>query len=208
MLQRSLHRLAQAVLPVAHALGAPGVGLIALLDSSFLTFPEVTDALIVMLTVDRPQAWWLYGVVATLGSWWGCLALYYVARRGGEAVLDRWIRPETKARLFSLFARFGLVTIVVGSLAPPPVPFKPFVVLAGATRVSPLVFSLFVIGARGFRYVGEAWLARRYGSQAVRYMNQNIGHVAFWAGIVLLAAGGAFLVWKRLRAGYNTSPAL
>ena len=40
--------------------------------------------LIVMLTVDRPHAWLMYGVVATLGSWAGCMALYYVARQGGD----------------------------------------------------------------------------------------------------------------------------
>ena len=203
-----LHKLASAFVPIAEALGAPGVALIALLDSSFLTFPEVTDALIVMLTVNQPHMWFYCGAMATFGSWLGCVALYLVARRGGEAVLNRWIRPETKARLFALFKRFGLTTIVVGSLAPPPVPFKPFVVLAGASGVTLPVFSTVVIAARGFRYIGEAWLARQYGAQAVDYMNHHLGRFALGAGVALVAGLVAFLVWKRLRGGYNTSPVL
>ena len=207
MLQRFLHGLAQAILPVAQTLGAPGVALIALLDSSFLTFPEVTDALIVVLTVDRPERWFYVGAMATLGSWLGCVALFLVARRGGDAVLARWVRPETRERMFVLFRRFGMATIVFSSLAPPPVPFKPFVILAGVTGTPLPLFSAVVIASRGFRYVGEAWLARRFGAQAVRYMNDNIGRVGFWIAVAVIVGLVAFWLRKRLRPGYNTNPA-
>lgn len=207
MLQRFLHRLASAILPVAQTLGGPGVALIAFLDSSFLTFPEVSDALIVVLTVAHPGWWFYYGAMATAGSTVGCLALFYVARKGGEAVLTKWVAPATKDRLFALFKRFGLFTVVVGSLCPPPMPFKPFVVLAGATGVSTSTFTLVVLASRGFRYVGEAWLARLYGEQAIKYINQNVARVSLWLAIIFGVGGVAFLVWKRMRPGYNRPPA-
>lgn len=208
MLQSFFHRITQTILPIAQTLGAPGVALIALLDSSFLTFPEVTDALIVVLTVDRPERWLLFGAMATVGSWFGCLALFLVARRGGDAVLARWVKPETKERLFALFRRYGLATIVIGSLAPPPVPFKPFVVLAGVTGTTLPVFSGVVILSRGFRYIGEAWLSRRFGAQTVHYMNDHLGRAGLWASATVIVGAGGFWLWKRLRRGYNTNPAL
>lgn len=205
-MQSFLHRLAQAIVPIAQTLGGPGVALIAFLDSSFLTFPEVSDALIVVLTVAHPGWWVYYGGLATIGSTIGCLALFYVARRGGDAVLNKWVSAATKDRLFALFKRFGLFTVVIGSLCPPPVPFKPFVVLAGVTGVPTATFTLVVAASRGFRYIGEAWLARAYGEQAIQYVNQNVARVSMGFAIVMAAGLIGFLLWKYLRPGYNKGP--
>lgn len=207
MLQRYLHRFAQAIVPLVQSLGGPGLALVGFLDSSFLTFPEVADALIVVLTVAHPGRWLYYGSMATAGSTIGCLVLFMVARKGGDAVLTKWVTPATKDRLFGLFKRFGLFTVVVGSLCPPPMPFKPFVVLAGATGVRTSTFVSVVAASRGLRYIGEAWLALVYGEQAMQYLNRNAGRVSLWLGGLLVGGGIAFLLWKRLRAGHNTRPA-
>lgn len=207
MLQHYLHRLAQAILPLAQSLGGPGLALVSLLDSSFLTFPEVADALIVVLTVSHPARWFYYGVVATAGSTVGCLALFLVARKGGEAVLTRLLSAKTKKRGFELFKRFGLFTVVIGSLCPPPMPFKPFVILAGATGVPTITFVSVVAASRGFRYIGEAWLARVYGERAMLYLDQNAGRVSLWMVGLLIGGALVFLLWKRLGPGYNRGPA-
>lgn len=207
MLQQSLHRLAQAILPLAQALGGPGLALIGFLDSSFLTFPEVADLLIVVLTVSHPSRWFYYGAMTTAGSTLGCLVLFLVARKGGEAVLTKFVSARTKERGFDLFRRFGLFTVVIGSLMPPPMPFKPFVILAGATGVRTMSFISVVVAGRGFRYIGEAWLAYVYGEQAMTYLDQNMGRVSLWLVGALVGGGLAFLLWKRLRAGYNTRTA-
>ena len=47
-----------------------------------------------------------------------------------------------------------------------------------------------------------------YGAQAVDYMNHHLGRFALGAAVVLVAGLLAFLLWKRLRGGYNTSPVL
>lgn len=207
MVARFFHWLGQSILPLVHALGGGGIFLISLLDSSFLTFPEVSDAMIVMLTVAHPPRWFYYGAMATVGSTIGCLALFLVARKGGDRVLSKWVKPETKDRLFAMFKRYGLFTVVIGSLMPPPMPFKPFVVLAGATGVTIPTFLAVVTASRGFRYIGEAWLARVYGEEAIEYVNQNLGRVSKGLGVVLVVSTIVFLVWKKLRPGYNTRPA-
>lgn len=207
MLQRFFHWFSQSILPFVQTLGGTGIFIVALLDSSFLTFPEVTDALIVVLTVAHPDRWVYYGGMATVGSTLGCLALFLVARKGGDKLLSKWVKPATRDRLFAMFKRYGLFTVVIGSLMPPPMPFKPFVVLAGATGVPMSTFLAVVAASRGFRYLGEAWLARAYGEQAIAYVNQNAGRVSKGLGVVLVVGVVAFLLWKTLRRGYNIRPA-
>ena len=73
----------------ATAIGGPGLFLIAFLDSSFLSFPQANDLLIVVMVAKAPQWMPYYAGLATLGSLAGCLAIYYVARKGGEAFLRK-----------------------------------------------------------------------------------------------------------------------
>lgn len=202
-----LQRFLAGILPYAQALGGPGLALLAFLDSSFLSFPEVTDALIVVLTVSRPERWFYYGALPTLGSTAGCLVLFLLARKGGETFLRRWLSERTLTRWFMFFRRYGLFSVVLASLMPPPVPFKPFVMLAGVSGVTTPVFLLTVLIGRGTRYIGEAWLAKVYGAQAMGYLARHFGPAVLWLAAALLAAGAAYLIWKLAASRYNRTPA-
>ena len=70
----------------ASELGGVGLFIIALLDSSFLSFPQVNDLLIIVLSTKYPARMPYYAGMTTLGSLIGCFMLYGVARRGGEVV--------------------------------------------------------------------------------------------------------------------------
>ena len=59
----------------AESLGGPGLFVIAYLDSSFLSFPEVCDALIVLLTVQHRERMIFYALVTTIGSVAGCYSI-------------------------------------------------------------------------------------------------------------------------------------
>src|SRR5687768_4935853 len=52
----------------AMGLGAPGLFLLAFVDSSFLALPEVVDILIIWMVIEHPDRWLLYGSMATAGS--------------------------------------------------------------------------------------------------------------------------------------------
>ncbi len=73
----------------ALSVGGPGLFIIAFLDSSFLSFPEVNDLLIVLMVINHPERMVFYATMATLGSVAGCLALYFVGRKGGNALLQK-----------------------------------------------------------------------------------------------------------------------
>src|SRR4029078_594006 len=117
-----MERLVSWVQGFALALGGPGLFLIALLDSSFLSFPEVVDLLIVVYVTHHPERFIYYALLATLGSIAGCYLLYYVGLRGGETFVRKRFHAKHVDRALELFQRHGLLAVIVPSLLPPPTP--------------------------------------------------------------------------------------
>jgi membrane protein YqaA with SNARE-associated domain len=181
----------------ALGIGGPGLFLIAFLDSSFLSFPEVNDLLIVMLVINHPHRMVFYATMSTLGSIAGCLALYYVGRKGGTALLEKRFKGGKAETAANLMRRYGAMALLVPALLPPPAPFKIFVLMGGVANV-PLRTFIWAIGVgRGVRYFGEGILAVMYGRQALDYIHENGRTVGLVLGVLVLAGGLAYYFWKR-----------
>jgi membrane protein YqaA with SNARE-associated domain len=194
-----LQRITAALHAFAEHAGAPGLFVVAFLDSSFLSLPEVSDILIVFFVIKNPSAWYLYALMSTLGSIAGCLALYELARRGGDRFLRKRFHERHIERGLDWFKRYGLLAVVVPSILPPPTPFKIFVLLAGVADVRRTTFLIAVAIGRGFRYGGEALLAYRYGDQATAFITQNLRLVSIWLGVTVAVLGLGYIVWRRFR---------
>ena len=187
----------------AWAAGMGGVGLfiLALLDSSFLSFPQVNDILIIVLSTKYPERMPYYATMTTAGSLVGCFMLYGVARRGGEAVLRRRLKGRHVDRALRLYQRYGLLAVLVPALLPPPVPFKVFVLLAGAAAVTPWRFGVAVAIGRGIRYFGQGYLAVIYGESAADFMKTHGVEIGICLAIAAVGAGLAFALARRRRMG-------
>ncbi len=181
----------------ATALGGVGMFMIALLDSSFLSFPQVNDLLIIVASTNSPERMPFYAGMTVVGSLIGCLALYVVARRGGEGFLRKRMKGKRVDRALALYQKYGLLAVIVPSLLPPPVPFKLFVLMAGAAAVSPLKFSLAVVIGRSIRYFGEGYLVTLYGERAADVMKQYGGQIGI--GLAVLAVGVTIVVIRMRR---------
>ena len=173
----------------ATELGGVGLFLIALLDSSFLSFPQVNDILIIVLSTQNPARMPYYAGMTTVGSLVGCFMLYAVVRRGGESFLRKRMQGRYFERGVKLYQKYGLLAVIVPALLPPPVPFKLFVFLAGAAAVSPLRFGIAIVIGRGIRYFGQGYLAVLYGERAADFMKTYGGQIGIGlAAAVVLAA--------------------
>jgi len=159
---------------------------IALLDSSFLSFPQVNDILIIVLSTKYPARMPYYAGMTTAGSLIGCFALYFVARRGGESFMRKRLKGRYVDRAINLYQKYGLLAVVVPALLPPPVPFKLFVLMAGAAAVSPLKFGLAIVIGRGIRYFGQGYLAVLYGEKAAEFMKQYGAQIGVGLAIVAI----------------------
>jgi membrane protein YqaA with SNARE-associated domain len=168
----------QAIVATA---GGMGLFLIAFLDSSVLSFPIINDLLLINLSVHNPARMPYYAAMATLGSVAGCLFLYYLARKGGEAMFHKHAGPRAR-HIHAWINRNGFLSILVTALLPPPTPFKIFVIAAGALDMPVQKFVLGLLAARAIRYFGEGYLAIRYGDQAGQFW---LTHKLDVAGLVL-----------------------
>jgi membrane protein YqaA with SNARE-associated domain len=193
-----MKRLLAWVQSVALSIGGPGLFIIAFLDSSFLSFPQIVDLLIVTMAIQQPYRMVYYASMATIGSLAGCLALYAVARRGGEAWMHSRFRGERVARARALFQRHGVLAVLVMSLLPPPAPFKLFVLLAGVSAMPWRRFAATIAVGRAARYFGEGLLAIWYGRQVFEFL-QIHGRAVAIVGLLLVAAGTAWLLLHRRR---------
>ena len=185
---------------LALTMGAPGLCLVAFLDSSFLSLPEITDLLVVWMVTRNPARVIVYVLAATVGSLAGCLLMYFIGRKGGEALIRKRFAPARVERAMAAFDRHGVLVVLIPAILPPPAPFKIFVILAGLAGISPAKFTTAIVIGRGSRYLVLGLLAVEYGEQALAYVEEH-GFVAAVVVIGLLGAGVAgYFVWSKVRS--------
>lgn len=180
--------------------GGPGLFVVAFLDSSFLSLPEINDILLVWMVTQHKERFVFYAVMATLGSIAGCLVLYGMAYKGGEAFLLKRMKAGRVERGLQAFQQYGVLALLVPSILPPPAPFKVFVLLAGVARVPPRKFALVIGIGRGLRYFSEGLLAVWYGDMAMAYIKDHGDQVALWTGLTILVLGGGYAWWRSRRS--------
>jgi membrane protein YqaA with SNARE-associated domain len=195
-----MRRLLAWIQGFAESLGGSGLFIIAFLDSSFLSFPEASDALIVLLTVQHPERMIFYALTTTIGSVAGCYALYTVGRRGGESFLRKRFHERHIDRAMETFRRHGMLSVLVPSLLPPPMPFKIFVLAAGVSGMSHVDFLIAAGIGRAIRFFGVGLLALWKGDEAIAWLHDNAGTVGIVLaiGIVIFAA---LSIWRRKSRG-------
>lgn len=188
---------------LAMALGAPGLFLVAFLDSTFLPLPGATDVLLIVMVARHNEfvAWYI--LAAITGSIAGCLVMHGIGKKGGEALVRQRFTGERTERAMAALRRHGVMAVLVPSLLPPPAPFKIFVLLAGVVGISAARFATAIAIGRGIRYVALGLLAREYGDRASAYMAEH-GTGASLTLVAVLAAGFAgYMLWKRTRGRTN-----
>jgi len=193
----------EALAAWAERLGGPGLALIALLDSSFLSFPQVNDVLVVVLSTRQPDWMLWYATTTTLGSVLGCLLLHVVAARGGAAVLQRGFSDATLDQVRHITHRYGMAGVIVPAMLPPPTPFKLCVVMAGLSGMPASRLALSVATGRGLRYLIAGWLAVRYGERAWAVLQEHVTAVGV---VVLLSVPVGLALWVLMRRRPGPSP--
>ncbi len=167
-------------------LGGAGLFAVAFLDSSVLSFPVVTDLLVIEESVQSHARMPYYAAMATIGSLAGCIWLYLIAKKGGEALYRR--RSGAWAETIrGWVSRNAFLSAFVPSLLPPPLPFKAFIFAEGLFQVPLRTFITALLLGRGIRYFAEGILAVRYGDQATVYLLEH-GRSAglITVGVILL----------------------
>lgn len=167
-------------------MGAGGLFAVSFLDSSVLSFPFVTDAIVIDLSVQHPSRMPLYATMATIGSLAGCIWLFYLAKKGGEAYFRKHAGVHA-GRTKRWVDRNAFVTMFISSILPPPLPLFKIVVLAeGVFQVELHTFALALLCGRGVRFFAEGILAVHYGPTVLVFLETHKLAFAIGGAIALL----------------------
>jgi membrane protein YqaA with SNARE-associated domain len=180
------------------AWGPVGILLLAILDSSGIPVAAVFDALLILISVQRPSiAWWCAGL-AVIGSTVGNVILFTVSRRGGQQFLAKSAPAGRAARFRAWFLRYGLLTVFIPALIPIPMPMKLFVITAGVLGTPVGEFLGIILLARILRYFGEAWLGVTLGRESATYLKTHAWQLTGSAVALFVLLYGLMVVRQRL----------
>ncbi len=191
-------------------LGAFGLFLLAILDSSPLPTFGGLDVLTAILAARHREPWYFYAIISTAGSLIGAVITYRIARRAGAAYLSRKFGEERVHHLLRYVKEWGEGTLIAATLLPPPFPTTAVFAAAGVIEFPLRRYLLGIAVGRGIRYSVLAVVAAHYGRRfirIVRHPQQYLGWSLLFACILVALLIGGTLAWERFRMHHAASSA-
>jgi membrane protein YqaA with SNARE-associated domain len=187
-------------------LGAAGLFVLAVIDSSPLPTFGGPDIVTAILAASHRPSWYEYAAAATAGSIVGAYFTFHLARKAGSAYLDKKFRKSVVSRFLRLFKKWGTGTLIASTMIPLPTPTSMFFAAAGASDYPQSKFLAIVVFARAVRYFGIAYVASLYGRSLLRVLRHPTEHWGWLLCFFLLTGAviaGGILISQRLE---NASP--
>lgn len=184
-------------------LGGVGVFVVSFFDASIipLPLPGSTDLLLLLLTANRGNPWLLAGL-AIIGSILGGYMTWAAGKKGGEAMLERYVPARFLKPIVKWVSGHGVLAVGTAAVLPPPIPLMPFLLSAGALGVPKRSFLTSFSAARLLRYGFLAWLGATYGRRVLHLWTRYLAgwsEVILWVFLGLLVAALGFGIWKYMR---------
>ena len=190
-------------------LGAMGLFLLGILDSSFLFLPFGNDLLLIALvSSNRDSAIWiLYVVASSLGSVLGVLIVDLIMRKTGEEGLEKFVKREKVERLKRKMDKHAGWAVFWATLIPPPFPFTAVVMTASALQSPRKKIVLAVFFGRLTRFTIEALLALYFGRQILKFIDSDVMEYFVYGFLAVAVVGSVFSIRKWL-GGRKGSPTM
>ncbi len=135
-----------------------------ILDSSFVGLCGTMDVLLVSLCMDQDLSKVIFNCLSsTSGSVTGMVIFYIVLRKGRDTFLKKYLENNTLSPLKKFVEKYELPLVILVCIAPPPFPFKIFMISAILFSQNFFCFLAGVITGRGFRFFFEGIAVWHYG---------------------------------------------
>lgn len=166
-----------------------GVVALAFLDSTlFFSLPFGIDAIVIILAARHRELWWAVPLLATVGSVAGASLTFWMGAKIDEKGLERHVSPKRLKRIQGQLKKSGAIALAVLDLIPPPFPFTPFVLAAGALKVKRRLFFVTLAVTRMIRFGLEATLALVYGRRIIAWLDSDVFRDIVFGCIVVAVA--------------------
>ena len=178
---------------LGYFLTIPGVVVMAALDSSLVFFlPLGIDFVVIILAARKPELFWLYAILATVGSLAGAAATFWLGRKIGEHGIAKLVKPSRLKRIQQRVSEKAAYSVAALAIIPPPFPFTAFLLTSGAFRVNAWSFFTTLAGVRFGRFAIEGALAAYYGRGIIAWMKSPLFQWII-GGFIVLAVGGTLI---------------
>ena len=181
-------------------LGYFGPFVMGILDSSFLFLPFGNDLLVVALVARHHAGLLFYIISAVCGSTLGVFFLDLIARKAGEAGVQKVAGEKRFEFLKRKTSQRGMLAIAVGCLAPPPFPFTAVVATTSALGYPRHRLLLTVAATRAARFAILGLLAVKYGRAIIRIANTPAFRWTMVGFIAICVVGSIFSISSWVRA--------
>ncbi len=183
--------------------GLVGFFLVSIIDSSFvpLPVPGISDLMIIFFAAQHTNLIALV-TVATVGSALGGYLSFQVGHKGGMQFLEKHVPKRIFRRVCGWMEHHAVLSVALPAILPPPMPLSPFVLAAGALKMSLRTFMVAFTTSRLVRHIIAAWAGVFYGKQVLQLWNHFSDKwattilIVFWA-LLLVFVGIAF--WRLYR---------
>jgi membrane protein YqaA with SNARE-associated domain len=199
---------ARSVLAFFRRMGALGLFLLGVCDSSFLFLPFGNDLLLIALVSQGrdPWRWVIYTLAASLGSVVGVTLLDLVVREASKEGAEIFVGSKRLERLKGKIEKRGVWAVFFAALLPPPFPFTAAIAAASALQIARRGMLTAALAGRLVRFTAESLLALYFGRRLLHYLRSDIVEYLIF-GLIAVAVVGAFLtVRKWLRARPRQAP--
>ena len=163
------------------------LGLVSFIESSF--FPIPPDAMLIPMSIARPERAYFYATLCTLTSVAGGILGYAIGALLYDSV-GQWLIAlygyGQKVDAFrEAYNQYGAWIILLKGLTP--IPYKIVTITSGFAGYNLLAFVGLSVIARGMRFYLLAFLLHRYGERARQILEERLEMWTLIAALVLVA---------------------
>jgi membrane protein YqaA with SNARE-associated domain len=181
-------------------LGAIGLFLLGVLDSSFLVLPFGNDFLLIaLISSNRGPIWILYVMISAVASITGVLIVDLIMRKAGEEGVERFVKRKRIEKLQEKLNKGVGWVVFTSALLPPPFPFTAVIMTASALQCSRAKMYLGVFLGRLLRFTIEALLGIYFGKQVLRFLGSPVVDYVVYTLMAIGIIGSVLSLVKWLR---------
>jgi membrane protein DedA with SNARE-associated domain len=201
--QKRVRHHAPGYIKLMLGFGLPGLFFISMVDSSFvpLPIPGSTDILLILLAA-RSGHWIMLTIIATAGAVIGGYASYRAGMAGGMKALERYVPAKYLKRVTEWTSNHSFLAVALPAMLPPPMPLIPFMLAAGALKMSIKRYMTSFTLSRALRHGLCAWLGVHYGRAILRAWNHFYDKwaatmlIVIWVLVIVSVGVPVYSMWK------------